>query len=150
MQQRKNRDKLVVATKVTGPGLPYLGNRSLDAASISEAVDGSLQRLGTDYIDLYQIHWPARKANYFSKLGYESHDPEHDGVAIEETYSAMAELVKSGKVRHVGLSNETAWGVHQYLATGNANNYPRVMSIQNPYNLLNRSFEVGTGRVRLP
>lgn len=143
MQQRKNRDKLVIATKVTGPGLPYLGDRSLNAASVNAAIDGSLQRLGTDHVDLYQIHWPARKANYFSKLGYESHQPENDGVAIEETYSAMAELVKSGKVRHIGLSNETAWGVHKYLAVGDAKGHPRVMSIQNPYNLLNRSFEVG-------
>ena len=145
IKQRGNRDKLVIATKVTGPGLGHLrnGQHHLDAATINDAVNDSLQRLGLDYIDLYQVHWPERKSNYFSKLGYEAHDPSQNGVPIEESYSALAELVKSGKVRHLGISNETPWGVYQYLRLAEQQSGPRIVSIQNPYNLLNRSFEVG-------
>lgn len=145
IKQRGNREKLVIATKVTGPGLGHLrkGQHHLDAATINDAVNCSLQRLGLDYIDLYQVHWPERKSNYFSRLGYETHAPDQDGVPIEESYSALAELVKSGKVRHIGISNETPWGIYQYLRLAEQHGGPRIVSIQNPYNLLNRSFEVG-------
>jgi aryl-alcohol dehydrogenase-like predicted oxidoreductase len=104
-------------------------------------VENSLRRLQTDWIDLYQVHWPERGTNFFGKLGYE---PRGDrGIPIEETLGALDELVKLGKVRHVGISNETPWGVSEYLRVSREKNLARVQTIQNPYSLLNRSFEIG-------
>lgn len=147
---RARRGDLVIASKVAGRAkrLPWLrphlndGETRLDRRSILEAVEGSLKRLQTDYIDLYQLHWPERKTNYFGQLGYE-HDPEDDPVPIEETLRALDELVRSGKVRHIGLSNETPWGMMAFLRLAEREGLPRVVSVQNPYNLLNRTFEVG-------
>src|SRR6185503_12227815 len=106
------------------------------------AIDASLARLQTDHVDLYQIHWPDRNTNYFGKLGYEPKADESAVVTIAETLEALAELVKSGKARHVGISNETPWGLAEYLRLAREGGWPRVASIQNPYSLLNRSFEV--------
>ncbi|MBC8051087.1 MAG: aldo/keto reductase [Chitinophagales bacterium] len=142
---RKNRDKIVLATKVVGrtqstyyrkDGLPG----RLTRAQIFEGVEGSLQRLRTDYIDLYQTHWPDRPLEIFGGLNYKR--IEGDAVPIEETLGAMADLVKQGKVRHVGVSNETAWGISQHLRDSENAQLPRVASIQNAYNLLNRTFEI--------
>jgi len=113
----------------------------LSANHIRRAVDDSLRRLQTDYIDLYQIHWPSRGTNFFGQLGYQQ--SSHAGVPIMETLSALAELVSSGKVRHIGISNETPWGLAEYLKLAERHQLPRIVSIQNPYSLLNRSFEVG-------
>ena len=137
------RKQIVLATKVTGPGnFPYLrGGSRLDRKSILSACDDNLRRLQTDWIDLYQIHWPERATNYFGKLGYE-HKSDR-AVPVEETLAALDELVKLGKVRHVGISNETPWGLHEYLRLSREKGLPRVASIQNPYSLLNRSYEVG-------
>lgn len=137
------RADLVLATKVTGPGaFPYLrGGSRLDRASILAACEASLKRLRTDWIDLYQIHWPQRPTNFFGQLGYTPQDSS--GPAIEETYGALAELVAVGKVRHVGISNETPWGLSEYLRLHRETRGPRIASIQNPYSLLNRSYEVG-------
>ena len=137
------RKQIVLATKVTGPGnFPYLrGGSRLDRKSILSACDDNLRRLQTDWIDLYQIHWPERSTNYFGKLGYEYRNDR--AVPVEETLSALDELVKLGKVRHVGISNETPWGLHEYLRLSREQGLPRIASIQNPYNLLNRSYEVG-------
>ena len=146
LAKRNDREKLIIATKVAARAdwLPYLreGKNKLDKANITAALNASLKRLQTDYVDLYQLHWPERDTNFFGKLGY-YHAPEKDGVPIEETLDVLDELVKAGKIRHIGISNETAWGCNEYLRLSNTKSQPRIMSIQNPYNLLNRSFEVG-------
>lgn len=149
LAKRNRRDDLVIASKVAGPGngLSYLRNGPrLTRNHIIEACDASLKRLQTDYIDLYQVHWPDRNTNFFGKLGYE-HDPQEKFTPIEETLTALGELVDAGKVRHIGVSNETPWGVMEYLRLAGEKGLPRVVSIQNPYNLLNRSFEVGAAEI---
>lgn len=145
------RDDIVLATKVAGPGRDWLthirgGGNRLDRANIQAAVDGSLRRLGTDVIDLYQVHWPDRQANYFGQLGFQA--PQNDpAVPIEETLEALHELVQAGKVRHIGVSNETPWGTLRYLQLAEQNGWSRLVSIQNPYSLLNRSFEIGLAEI---
>jgi aryl-alcohol dehydrogenase-like predicted oxidoreductase len=138
------RHDVVLATKVTGPGLmPYLrGGPMLDRASIFSACEDNLRRLQTDYIDLYQVHWPQRSVNSFGKLSYPYFD-ETVAVSIEETLEALDALVQQGKVRAVGVSNETPWGVSEYLRLHREKGWSRIQTIQNPYSLLNRSFEVG-------
>lgn len=147
---RGQRERVIVATKVVGPGnrFPYIrdGQPRLNREHILQACDDSLRRLQTDYIDLYQLHWPERSANFFGDLAYKP-DPDEDAVPLEETLGALGELVEAGKVRHVGVSNETAWGLMKYLNLADAGGGPRMVSIQNPYSLLNRSFEVGLAEV---
>ena len=142
---RGNRDKVILATKVSGPSnRPFVrdGNSRLDAKNINAAIDASLQRLQTDYVDLYQLHWPDRNTNFFGKLGF-VHASDEDMIPPEETLAALDGLVKSGKVRHVGLSNETPWGVMEFLKLAETRGLPRMASVQNPYSLVNRIFEVG-------
>lgn len=149
MKARGTRDQVVLATKAAGPGeaVSYIRpDLHFDRANLREAVDNSLRRLQTDYIDLYQLHWPDRATNMFGRLGY-SHQPEKDGTPILETLQALDELVKEGKIRHIGLSNETAWGAMTFLRLAEQHDLPRVVSVQNPYNLLNRSLEVGLAEV---
>jgi len=148
LKKTGRRGDVVIASKVAGPGIKYIrphinkGKGSeLDRQSVLEACDASLKRLNTDYIDLYQIHWPSRASNYFGKLRYE-YKPEQQGVPLEETLSAMKELVDAGKIRAVGLSNETTWGTMHCLALAEKLGVPRVATVQNPYSLLNRSYEV--------
>ena len=124
------------------------GNNTLDRRNIVEAIDGSLKRLQTDYVDLYQVHWPERATNFFGRLGYQ-HKEHEDVTPIEETLGVLDELVRMGKVRYVGLSNETPWGLHRYLRLAEERGLPRVMSIQNPYSLLNRSFEIGLAEMAI-
>ena len=146
LAKRKDREKIIVATKVAGPGMEYLrGGSRLDKKQIFQAVDDSLKRLQTDYIDLHQVHWPERKSNYFGRLGYEYSD--EIGVPIEETLEAMTDLVKSGRVRYVGISNETPWGTNRYLNIAKEKSMERIVTIQNPYSLLNRIYEVGLAEV---
>jgi aryl-alcohol dehydrogenase-like predicted oxidoreductase len=144
------RREVVLATKIAGPGsMAYLrGGPRLDRASVLAACEASLQRLQTDYIDLYQVHWPQRPVNNFGRLGYEA-DGEDGGVAIDETLGALDELVRAGKIRHIGVSNETPWGVAEYLRLHREKGLPRIASIQNPYSLLNRSFEIGLSEFAL-
>jgi len=144
------REQVILASKVCGPTqwCPHIreGKAHLDRKNIIEACEGSLRRLKTDYIDLYQTHWPDRSCNYFGKLDYR-HEREESATAIDETLEALAQLVKSGKVRHIGISNETPWGTMQYLQLAKSNGLPSIASIQNPYNLLNRSFEIGLAEI---
>ncbi|GAV20885.1 general stress protein 69 [Mariprofundus micogutta] len=149
-KQTGNRDKVVLASKVCGPTewCPHIraGKAHLDRKNIISACEASLRRLQTDHIDLYQTHWPDRSTNYFGKLGYQ-HRRETSATSIDETLEALYELVQSGKVRHVGISNETPWGAMQYLNLAQSSDLPRIASIQNPYNLLNRSYEIGLAEV---
>lgn len=151
LAKRKQRDKIVIATKIVGPAstwMPYIrhGQASLNKANILQAVDSSIRRLQTDYIDLYQVHWPERKTNYFGKLGYE-YSADDDGVAVEETLSALSECVRAGKVRAIGVSNETPWGVMRYLHIADTLEMPRIVTLQNPYSLLNRTYEIGLAEI---
>jgi aryl-alcohol dehydrogenase-like predicted oxidoreductase len=150
IEKRKNRDQFILATKVIGPmrGNSYIrdGNPILDRKNILEALDQSLKRLKTDYVDLYQIHWPNRNSNFFGKKGY-VHQPYPDDVSIEETLEVLDEISKTGKVRNFGISNETAWGAMKYLSLSETKGFPRIVSIQNPYSLLNRTFEIGLAEV---
>ncbi|WP_282604896.1 NADP(H)-dependent aldo-keto reductase [Pelagibius sp. Alg239-R121] len=149
---RGSRDKIVLATKVVGPGtrFPYIrdGMPRLTRNHIVEALDASLQRLGCDFIDLYQLHWPERATNFFGKLGF-TYDDEEDAIPIEETLEVLDELVRAGKIREIGLSNETPWGTMSFLRLAELGRGPRVASIQNPYSLLNRSFEAGLAEVAI-
>lgn len=145
LHKRGRRDDLVIATKVAAPGGAQVNTRDdmrLTAANVRNALENSLIRLQTDYIDLYQIHWPERRTNYFGQLGY-SPVADSDATPIFETLSVLADLVAEGKVRHIGLSNETPWGVAEYLKLSERHDLPRPVTIQNPYNLLNRTFEIG-------
>lgn len=148
LKQNKKREQIILATKVSGPR-GNISNRkdiSLDRRNIHLAINDSLERLQTDYIDLYQIHWPQRKTNTFGQLNYPYSD-EQSEVSLIETLEAMSELVDSGKVRHIGISNETPWGTMSMLSLAEKHNLSRPVSIQNPYNLLNRSFEVGLSEI---
>ncbi|MBA2778229.1 NADP(H)-dependent aldo-keto reductase [Billgrantia kenyensis] len=147
LKRRDSRDDVIIATKVTGPGLEHIrdGTR-LSREQIHRAIDESLRRLQTDYIDLYQLHWPERTTNYFGRLGYE-HDDEEQPTPLEVSLGALKELVDAGKVRAIGLSNDTPWGVMKALELAERMDLPRVASVQNPYNLLNRTFEVGLAEV---
>lgn len=146
------RGDWILASKAAAPGngIGHIrdGKPHFDRANLFAAVEGSLQRLQTDYIDLYQLHWPDRATNFFGQLGYR-HDPDAQATPIEETLEALGDLVKSGKIRHIGLSNETPWGVQRFLHLAATHGWPRVVSIQNPYNLLNRSFEVGLAEIAI-
>lgn len=151
LSRRGNRDRIIVATKVAGPcgsRMPHIRDAAtrLDRPNIEQAVDDSLRRLRTDYVDLYQLHWPQRKANYFGRLGY-THEPTPDWIPLEETLGILGDLVDQGKIRAIGVSNETPWGLMTYLRAAEKMDLPRMASIQNPYNLLNRSFEVGLAEV---
>ena len=149
-----NRDKVILATKVVGRSVQNWhredGSTSqLSRAQIMEAVDGSLKRLQTDYIDLYQLHWPDRNVSAFGSVSniWQDADPAEDENAIHETLEVMQELVKAGKIRHVGLSNESPWGTMKFVQESEARGLPRVQSIQNAYSLVNRLFEVGGAEV---
>lgn len=146
IKKNNNRDSYYLATKIAGPGMEYVrGGSRLSKDHVTKAIDDSLKRLNTDYIDLYQTHWPERDTNYFGRLGYTSSD--NFGIAIEETLTALDAAVKSGKIRYIGISNETPWGVQEYLRVSNNKSLARVQSIQNPYGLLNRIYEVGLSEI---
>ncbi|HDY7885955.1 NADP(H)-dependent aldo-keto reductase [Vibrio vulnificus] len=142
------REKVLIATKIAGPrNVPYIrDNMSLNRRHIHTAIDDSLTRLQTDYVDLYQLHWPQRQTNCFGQLNYPYPDAQEE-VTLIETLEALNELVKAGKVRYIGVSNETPWGVMTLLRLAEKHDLPRIVSIQNPYNLLNRSFEVGLSEI---
>ncbi|MFG1378607.1 aldo/keto reductase [Xanthobacter autotrophicus] len=150
LKARGGRDKVILASKVVGRSdntwLRADGSRTrLDARNINEAIDASLRRLQTDYLDLYQLHWPDRAVPLFGNKASDRARGSGEGpeVAIEETLAALGALVQAGKVRHIGLSNETAWGVHRFLLAAERGIGPRIVSVQNAYNLLNRTYENG-------
>ncbi len=144
-----NREKVILATKVVGPG-PHVSHvrkdTRLDRQNITEAIEGSLKRLQTDYIDLYQLHWPDRPVPIFGTRDF-SAPKNSSAIPIEETLGVLADLVEQGKVRHVGLSNETPWGTMKFLQQAASGELPRMVTIQNSYNLLNRTFDGGLAEV---
>ncbi len=151
LKSRKIREKIVIATKVVGrSGMKWFRNKEtrLNREQINEAIDGSLKRLQTDYIDLYQFHWPDRKSNFFGKLGYK-HEDEKDFIEIKTQLEVLDENIKKGKIRYIGLSNETPWGLMKFLSISEKYNLPRIVSVQNPYSLLNRSYEVGMAEISI-
>lgn len=142
------REDWVIATKAAGPGnsLDYLrGGPRHTRAQLTEAVDNSLRRMQCDYIDLYQLHWPDRSTNIFGQLNYRHR--EADETPIEESLRALEGLIASGKIRSIGLSNETPWGAMRFLELARNAGLPKIESIQNPYNLLNRTYEIGLAEV---
>ena len=144
-KERNNREKIILATKISGPGLSWIrgGGLQYTKENISIALEGSLQRLQTDYIDLYQLHWPERNTNYFGKLGYKHENKEKEWNDFESILKVLKSFVDQGKIRYIGLSNESSWGLSKFLEVSKLYNLPKVMSVQNPYNLLNRTYEVG-------
>ena len=149
-KKTKKRDKIILATKVSGPtSKEYIrgGGCSYDKKSMSEALEKSLKRMQTDYIDLYQLHWPERNTNFFGKQGYEHDSNEKNWIAFEEILENLKKFVDAGKIRYVGLSNETAWGLAKCLELSKLKNLPKMMAVQNPYNLLNRTYEVGLAEI---
>ena len=149
-KKTKKRKEVILATKVAGPSREYLrdGGYNYGIEKMTEAINDSLKRLQTDYIDLYQLHWPERNTNMFGKLGYE-HKDKGDWNKFEDVLGNLQKFVKEGKIREVGLSNETPWGVSKYLEITKEKNLPRMMSIQNPYSLLNRTYEIGLAEVSI-
>ena len=146
------RKEVVLASKMAGPAqfVEHIrgGKTRFNAATIQQALEESLARLQTDYLDLYQLHWPERPTNFFGQLGFAY--PEHpitDLTPMAETLEALSEQVKAGKIRTIGLSNETAWGTMQFLHLAKSMGLEKIVSVQNPYNLLNRSYEVGLAEV---
>ena len=149
-KKTNKRDKIILASKVSGPMREYVrgGGNQYGEKNITVALEESLKRLKTDYIDLYQLHWPERNTNMFGRLGYE-HKDDDKWNKFEDVLKNLKKFIDQGKVRHVGLSNETAWGAQKYLEISKDHNLPRMMSIQNPYNLLNRTYEVGLAEVSI-
>ena len=145
-KQSGKRSEIVLASKIAGPAgfTAHIRANGFHPTALKEAVEGSLKRLQTDYIDLYQLHWPERNTNFFGKLGY-THDSDEQWVEnFEEVLDTLGALVAEGKIRHIGLSNETPWGLMRYLDAYRAKQErPRIQTVQNPYSLLNRSYEVG-------
>ncbi len=143
-EKTKKREKVILASKVCGPMREYVrgGGNQFGTKNINEALEGSLRRLKTDYIDLYQLHWPERRTNFFGKLGYE-HDDSNEWTQFEDVLENLQKFIEQGKIRYVGLSNETPWGLSRFLELSKEKNLPRMLSVQNPYNLLNRTYEVG-------
>ena len=149
-KKTKKRDKVILATKIAGPTRAYLrgGANSYGLEKMTEAINDSLKRLQTDYIDLYQLHWPERNTNAFGRLGYE-HKENNDWTKFEDVLGNLQRFIDSGKIREVGLSNETPWGVSKYLESSKEKNLPRMISIQNPYSLVNRAYEIGLAEISI-
>ena len=151
LSMRGRRNEVIMASKIAGGGewVNHIrgGKTRFTENYITEALSASLKRLRTDYIDLYQLHWPERNTNYFGKLGYEAEDKEAALTPIKETLCALKKQVEAGKIRYVGLSNETPWGIMQFLTLAKEYDLPVIVSVQNPYNLLNRTYEIGNAEI---
>jgi aryl-alcohol dehydrogenase-like predicted oxidoreductase len=153
LEENKSRDKIILASKISGNGISWIreGNDKLkfDKKNIDLAIESSLRRLKTDYIDLYQLHWPERKVPRFGKLNFEYDPLDNEWTQIQEVLENLDRHIKSGKIRYIGLSNETPWGTMKFLQVAKENNLPRVMSIQNAYNLVNRVFDIANSEVSI-
>ena len=149
--ERNNRDQIILASKVTGPGLSWVrgGGQQYSEKSITGALEKSLKRLQTDYIDLYQLHWPERKTNFFGRLGYEHKDDSNEFNDFEKILITLEKFIKQGKIRYIGLSNETSWGLSKFLEVSKLKTLSKMMSVQNPYNLLCRTYEIGLAEISI-
>ena len=161
IKEKKNREKMIIATKIASghpkgvgaTGLTWIrkGEKYLkfDRENINQAINGSLKRLKTDYIDLYQLHWPERNVAVFGQLDFKYDPKDNNWTPIEEVLENFNEIIKSGKVRYLGLSNETPWGIQSFLNTAKQKNLPRIMSVQNGYSLVNRVFDIANSEVSI-
>ena len=150
LKKTGRRQEIVLASKIAGPAdmVSHIReNMGFNKRAISDAIDNSLKRLHTDYLDLYQLHWPERNTNFFGKLGYKHQEDEEWEDNFKEVLEKLQQLVKAGKVRHVGLSNETAYGLSRFLEESRLHDLPKMITVQNPYNLLNRKDEIGLTEV---
>jgi len=150
-QKRKNRKKIILASKIAGPGLKWIrgGGDQFSPKSIEEALNNSLKRLKTDYIDLYQLHWPERETNYFGELNYEHNENEKKWNKFDDILKTLKKFIDQGKIRYIGLSNETPWGFSKFLQIAKEQKLPKIVSVQNPYNLVNRTYEVGMSEISM-
>ncbi len=150
-QKRKNRKKIILASKIAGPGLKWIrgGGDQFSPKSIEEALNNSLKRLKTDYIDLYQLHWPERETNYFGELNYEHNENEKKWNKFDDILKTLKKFIDQGKIRCIGLSNETPWGFSKFLQIAKEQKLPKIVSVQNPYNLVNRTYEVGMSEISI-
>ena len=150
-EKRKNREKVILASKVAGPGCNWIrgGGNNFDEKKIGEAINGSLKRLKTDYIDLYQLHWPERSTNFFGKRDYTVDNYEANWNSFESVLESLKKYIKSGKIRYIGMSNETPYGLSKYIELSKNKKLPRMMSVQNPYNLVNRTYEIGMSEISI-
>ena len=148
---RKNRKKIILASKIAGPGLKWIrgGGSQYSPESIEDALHNSLKRLQTDYIDLYQLHWPERNTNYFGDLDYEHNINEKSWNSFESILKTLKKFIDQGKIKYIGLSNETPWGFSKFLEIAKEQKLPRVVSVQNPYSLINRSYEIGMSEISM-
>ena len=150
-EKRKNREKIILATKVAGPRCEWIrgGGNNFTEKKIGEAIEGSLKRLKTDYIDLYQLHWPERSTNCFGTREFKVNEEEGKWNDFESVLQALEKYIKSGKIRYIGMSNETPYGLSKYLEISKNKKLPRMMSVQNPYSLVNRTYEVGMSEISI-
>ncbi len=150
-KKKRNRDKIILASKVAGPGCDWIrgGGNNFNKKKIGEAIEGSLKRLKTDYIDLYQLHWPERSTNYFGKRDFTYNNKEGEWNSFEDILEALSIYIKSGKIRYIGMSNETPYGLSRYLEISKNKGLPRMMSVQNPYSLVNRTYEIGMSEISI-
>ncbi|MAZ29160.1 MAG: NADP(H)-dependent aldo-keto reductase [Cytophagaceae bacterium] len=149
LNKRGKRDDLVIASKIAGPAemTKHIRTGGYAPHEINDAIDKSLKRLQTDYIDLYQLHWPERNSNFFGQLGYTHDDSEQWQDNFQQVLETLQGAIQAGKIRHVGLSNETPYGLFRFLEESRKNNLPKMRTVQNPYNLLNRKDEVGLSEI---
>ena len=150
-EKKKSRDKVILASKVAGPGCDWIreGKNSFSEKMLGEAIDGSLKRLKTDYIDLYQLHWPERSTNCFGRREFVFRENEREWNDFQSILEALDKFIKNGKIRFIGMSNETPYGLTKYLEISKNKNLPRMMSVQNPYSLVNRTYEIGMSEISI-
>ena len=150
-KEKKNREQVILASKISGPGLSWVrnGGPQYSEQNIKKAIEDSLKRLQTDYIDLYQLHWPERKTNFFGRLNYKHQEKEDSWNDFEKILIILEKFIKQGKIRYIGLSNETSWGLSKFLEVSKLKTLPKMMSVQNSYNLLCRTYEIGLAEISI-